>query len=546
MKPSVQKLSRHLRGAHRDDSGAVALLCLAAVLALMLVAWVILDAHKSTRDKMMLQGAADTAAFSHASVEARSMNMIAYANIAKRSIVGIHSLYPGMFFSYTIWLIDQASGCQPIPVPPFVKNPAKCWRFIENAPQWVREFLQDHVTYSGNPAMPYAGALIQTVAGILNWIDSIIPPPFPKLGLGGKVSAAGSSLVGGYSKTAYGKDVKALDNYQRYMHDITPWWAWSEQLARGWRNGATTVASFPPPPGSITIVMGTVQKAINTVNQVLSLFGAPAVDADTYDGNDNLPISHASYSWSNWLCEMFLGRDDCGLSNLQGFSLTRLKSMGNFVFGAEHIGNVMLHRSRSSLGAKKWSVIIGGATLGFATVGLQYSRLAFGDAANPYTIDSDSISNEGDWLTFTSNLIFAYHNDPDRMGKDRLKLRVPSTDYKHSNILDSQMYKSSGYWTMAKSEISFNGDGFDHVDMWHPSWTARLRPVHLPGEFQMANYNMNNAYNETLLYLALSAQVGSLRGSGTGGAILNSLRDMAMMEVETAAMGPSTIDGVGK
>lgn len=545
MKLSIAHMREQLFDAHRDEGGAVALLCLAAVLALAMIAWSIVDVHKSTRDKVMLQGAADTAAFSHAAVEARSMNMIAYANIAKRSAVGMHSLYPGMFFVYTVWLIDQASGCQPVPVPfpPGVvpKNPVKCARFIANAPMWVVEATGDHVAYSGDPFTPYAGGVVQTVADILSWIDSI---PFVNLGLGDAVSDAGSGLVRGNAKNAHARDVKALDNYQHYMTHITPWWAWSEQLSRGWRSGATTVASFPPPPGDITVTLSAVQNIINTVNSILSIFGGPTIDLSVYHGNDNLPITKEDYSWCNWLSQMFLGDDGC-LSALPG-SFSDLRTMGNEAYILEHIANTYIHRSRSDMGAKRWSNVIGGATLGFATMGIQFTRLAFGDAGDPYTIDSDTITSEAQWLKHTSNLVFAYSNDTKRMDEDRAKLSVPAQEYTHGGgFVDELMYDSSGYWTMAKSEITFNGEGW-RPDMWHPSWTARMRPVHLPGEFNDGGYNMNIAYNHALPYLALSAQIASIQGSGSVNAILNSIRDFAFMELSTAAMGPSTIEGFGK
>jgi hypothetical protein len=553
--PSIQKIRAFFDRSHRNDRGAVALLCLAAVLALMMIAWTIVDAHKSTKDKIMLQGAADTAAFSHAAVEARSMNMIAYSNIAKRSIIGMHSMYPGMFFVYTIWMIDQASGCQPVtvPFPPFVwpKNPPKCWRFISNVPQWVKEAIKDHSTYSGNPFVPYAGGIIQTVADLIGWVESVLP--FVDFGLSETVSGTGSSLVSGYSKTAYGRDIKALDNYQRYMMHLTPWWGWSEQLGRGWRNGATTVASFPPPPGEITTSLGSIQQVINSVNSILSMFGAAQVDLTTYVGNDNLPIKKSEWHSDpggafKWLCQMFVGDSGCGMSNLFAGNLDDLKSLGNESYILEHIGNALIHKQRSKKGAAKMSNVIGGATLGFATVGLQYSRLAFGSAGNPVVMNTGDINNQGDWMKFTSNLVFAYHNDPSRMDDDRTKFQYLPADYEHTVAVDDLMYKASGYWTMAKSEITFNGDGWT-PDMWHPSWTARMRPVHLPGEFEESGYNMNVSYLQALPYLALSAQVASLDPSGGAGvvdAILNSVRDFVLMQMSTSAMGNSTIEGLGK
>ncbi|MFW6054249.1 MAG: pilus assembly protein TadG-related protein [Persicimonas sp.] len=551
MKLSIQKLNWRLRTTHRDDSGAVALLCLAAVLALMMIAWVILDVQKSTRDKVMLQGAADTAAFSHASVEARSMNMISYSNIAKRSIVGIHTMYPGMFLAYTLWLIQKGTGCQPILSPPFLKNPSDCWKFIKNVPQWVREALNDHSKFSGNPVTPYLLAGVQTFVDLVNTVNKFIgwANKVPGVNIDKIDTSAldeGGGLNGGNSANAHLRDVEALDNYQHYMMHITPWWAWAEQLSRGWHSGATTVASFPPPPGEITVTVSAVQNIINKINGVLAKFGVSTIDLTVYHGNDNLPITKGEFGWCAWLAQMFLDKPGGCLDSLSMFTnLDDLKTAGNLAYGGEHAINAAVHRQRSSKGAKSGAVVFGGATLGFVTM-LQYTRIALGDASHPYSMNWGDIGSEADWLKHTSNLSFAYINDPSRMNEDRAKLSVPSEEYSHRlGLADEMLYESSGYWTMAKSEITFNGQGWK-PDLWHPSWTARMRPVHLPGEFEDGDYNMNTAYNQTLPYLALSAQVASIKGGGSVDAILNSIRDMALMELYTSAMGPSTIEGVAK
>ncbi|MFW5965988.1 MAG: Tad domain-containing protein [Persicimonas sp.] len=536
MKVSVKKVRSFFYQSPNNEKGAVVLLCLAAVMILALIAWVMVDAQKASQDKVMLQGAADTAAYSHSAVEARSMNMISFANVAKRSIVGIHSMYPGMFFVYTIWLIYQATGCIPVPYPPFVRDPEKCARAIYNAPMWIKEFTKDHTTYSGNPAKPYLMAGERAIQRLVDLINSYTPFNV----------STGTSGADGFTKTAYGRDIKALDNYQRYTDDITPWWAWSEQLSRGWRNGASSVASFPPPPGDVNQTMSAVQGLIQKINDILSMVGSSGIDWTVHRGNDNLPVEKTPYQEEDWLCRMVLNLDSCGLSSLSWDTITS----GDVPYLAEHVANTLYHRMESERGAKKWINVVGGTTLGFATVGLAYSRAAFGEASHPWGIDSDTTGSEGEWLKHTSNLVFAYQNDPDRMAEDgdRKKYDMLPRDYEHGGlggIIDEELYAASGYWTVSKSEITFDGEGVS-PDVWHPSWTARMRPVNLPGELDDSDLNMNIAYNEALPHLALTAQLASMEGGGTTDAVLSSLRDFAVMEASTAAMGNSTVSGFGK
>lgn len=532
MKPSIARIRSFFDQTHRDDSGAVALLCLAAVLALMLVAWMILDVQTSTRDKVMLQGAADTAAFSHASVEARSMNMISYANIAKRSVVGIHSLYPSMMAAYLSYIAVQAGIC----IASYGTKFDACLK--AGAHGWLAgdELLGDHTKFSGNPLAPYLDAGLNAVMDVLDFIGLDIDT---------------GSLSSGNVANAHAKDLQALDNYQHYMLHVTPWWAWSEQLSRGWRNGATTVASFPPPPGDITVTLSAVEDIINQINPVLAALGAPEIDLDAYHGNDNLPITKQGYTTSNWLCQMFMGLPSCSLGDLSNMSLSDLSTSFNESYIVEHLANVAVHEMESDIGdvwigggEARAAVLLLGPTFFFVTVGLQFTEQSVGDQASPYVIDTGTITDEAAWLEHTSNLVFAYSNDPTRMDEARAKYSVPSEEYELSgNIVDELIYGSSGYWTMSKSEITYNGGGIP--DMWHPSWTARMRPVHLPGEFEDADYNMNTAYNQALPYLALSAQVASING-GAVDSIVNSIRDFALMEASTAAMGPSTAEGIAK
>lgn len=93
----AQKTLQELGG---DQSGAVGMLVLAATLIVFMMALVIYDTGNVARDNMEVQAAADTAAWSQTSIEARSMNMMAFTNVAKRVTFGMTSYYQALTLSY--------------------------------------------------------------------------------------------------------------------------------------------------------------------------------------------------------------------------------------------------------------------------------------------------------------------------------------------------------------------------------------------------------------------------------------------------------------
>jgi hypothetical protein len=159
----------------------------------MMMAWVVMDAGHGTRKRLEAQAAADTAAYSQAAVKARAMNMMAYANIAKRSVVGIHAMYEGMYIAYADWVIGRGVRCQ-------ARDRQACRDFQNNISLLHRETANDYRAFRGN-------------------------------------------------RNYHRADVRAIDNYQTYLTWMTPWWGWSEAVTRAQRNRATLATSYPPPPG---------------------------------------------------------------------------------------------------------------------------------------------------------------------------------------------------------------------------------------------------------------------------------------------------------
>ena len=114
-----------------------------------------------------------------------------------------------------------------------------------------------------------------------------------------------------------------------------------------------------------------------------------------------------------------------------------------------------------------------------------------------------SFSSEADYLFDTSHLVFSYGVRPDRFGDQRQKFMFMSKEYNHTlGVIDEFQYTSSGVWSMARAEISYQDGGTP--EPFHPSWTARMRPVALPGEWEEAGFDLNQAYHDSMGYMALA------------------------------------------
>jgi hypothetical protein len=137
-------------------------------------------------------------------------------------------------------------------------------------------------------------------------------------------------------------------------------------------------------------------------------------------------------------------------------------------------------------------------------------------------------------------------------------------------------YDAEGYWAMSRGEIFYDGprggghrEDFDHVaaggfnasggafaginygtadgpyspDLWHPTWSARLRPVVLGGGEIPADYDetaddedavsMNQIYHAT----AMSFVLATLLDMSSLSDIYDVVADLAYMDKATIAMG---------
>lgn len=191
-----EPLWKHLlRQFHACQQGAVALLMLASAMILVLCALVIYDAGIVIRDKTDVNVAADTAAYSQAAVEARSMNMIAFANIGKRTVVGIHNMYYFQYPMYAAWWAGQCSRC--------------CCGW-------------------------YCGCWTECLNCIGNAIDG---SPFMEL----------FDWLAFLGDDDLEQNLEDLDAFQDDLREYSAYWGLGEAMTRGARNGANMVLGYPPP-----------------------------------------------------------------------------------------------------------------------------------------------------------------------------------------------------------------------------------------------------------------------------------------------------------
>lgn len=425
-------LNTQLDRFHRDQKGAVALLALAALLILLMLALVVLDTGEAARDKLTVQSAADAAAWSEAAVEARAMNMIAFANVAKRVTVGMTAFYDALWLAYgelaLLTGIAIAAAC----IAAFFSAGAAatlCEKTIE-----------------------FGAELVKIIGGELKDGNSYY-----------------TSLRPGYFKD----DIIALDNYQSYMAELAPWWAYAEGIQRGIRNGAAITASFPVPE--------------STFPSLNIPFDLGNMDLSDTGIDDELPIQRASADEGpSLMC------DRVG------------STMDYLVHGLDYAVK------NFSAATDNWkAALIYGITDAMALLQLKGACREqmghFGKESQPWRLKK--FESPAEWLTHSSNLTFSYLPNKDRMNQARERLDIVDAEFGYQWPLGEPIHTSGGYWAMARSEISYqNGT----PDLWHPSWSARMRPVAFPGEWTTNGITLGRALNDVLPAMAFGAGIGEL------------------------------------
>ncbi len=455
-----QQVQKRLNQFHREQNGAVALLVLAAILIVFMLGLVMFDAGKASRDKITVSAAADVAAWSQSAVEARSMNMIAFSNVAKRVTFGMTSYYVALWLAYTELLILG------------IALSVVCW--IANIPLYGS-----------------ISTICEQITEFTVHIGKIM----------GKEADDLSTFSGELNEDYFGRDMKALNSYQEYMLELTPWWGWSEQFLRGTRNGASMTASFPAPKLLPSSVSGMLSQSNLT---------------------DSLPVQ----------------KDDPS-KNYDNMCKRVTKSWDMVV----HVADYALKSGPNACTSDDWQpavicLLTGLLAIPNMKLACPIQENVFGEEGAPY--DMKKYSSQEEWQLASSNLVFAYKSGDARMNKDEDRKKYGFLKPEHNQ--DSMIYKGGGYWAMARSEISFKGG---KPSAWYPSWTARMRPVSLPGEWQDDDIQLKNAWRDAAPYMIIGAALGKLVKSD-GATLEGAAADLLRIELSTSAMNKDNITGVSR
>ncbi len=490
MKQFIQKKLTQLR---RDEGGAIFLLILAAFLILFMVAMTLFDTGVAAGDKMAVQISADTAAYSHSVVKARSMNVIVYANIIKRIYYSYMSTYVNAWTAILANAAHAASRCRPW-------RPDACLEAIDTGILILLEGLEFGFTNG------------------------------PTLGLWGKAN--------------FSEELLALDTYQRYMHAITPWWAYIESLARGAQNGALVSASWPPPPTSLDSIKSGISTAGNVVD---SLFGTSIMNSlPGFTTNvDTLPLARRDKAGDVWS------------TKIAPFEFT--VGGGGFIAGARYCKSYTLSYEHILHGFQTWKEgdegfietykwkrkFIGTnavPALGCIAAHLLYKDEGYLDWRIKDEFSEDTGTKDA-WAQSTSNISLAYRPRKGRMDDSdgRSKYNYLSDDKYDYN--KNPLYQNEGYFAMARSEIVYKqpfdilsngswGGPFSVIssrlgtqtapDMWSPRWKAKGRPFLVPGETMGSSVQAGNAaglntiINDTVPLLVLASALGLLDDNFSG------------------------------
>lgn len=610
---------------HHQESGAVLLLMLAVCLILMMLGWVVYDTGQAARENIKMQSAGDMAAVSQSAIKARSMNMLAYTNVAKRSIFAVHSTYLASFMAYIDWAsivksiahVASMVGGEMDAISGDLESMADKWINI-----WRTEARDDFIDFSGIDLLtaleltadhedyrislsdfprPSVMELISTlISGDgVSGVVSLLADAFLDLSEGLSLvkfdsdgsMRRGSHRIGldqwaGLSTKYYAQDLKALDNYQRYLVGITPWWGWMEHLIRGFRNGATASASYPNPPGMSTFGTG-------LLDDISSTIGRNSEDQGTTPGRDTLPVrpgdgpifersgvpQEQRETMSHEIREHVEGQVLGSVADLLE-SVTKDSSGGlnlsvdDKIFVVEHLANLAVTVFNSDFpdyqndagglaGQAIAGLVRGGGLEALVAVrahsrfiddALEMSQLVFSKELGKYTVDPWVLlrfRHEGAWLDKTSNLVFIYGGRNELFELDRQKYEVIDKDYEVMDpttglsqgafgFLGESIYRSPGMWALSRAEIYYAGAEDETPSMWNPVWSARLRPVLLPGELDQGGTPVDRAFRDVTTAFGMA---GILNPEFSA---QQALPDMVQLSRALSAMGPSTSDGVTK
>lgn len=223
----IRNLYNRIQALGQEQRGAVAILCLAGALILVMMGLLILDAADVANDKVHVQASADAAAHTQASVMARTMNMTAFANVGKRINVGYVAGYHAAY-------------------------------------KWLKWLRNAGIILTGIICL---GSFIPVVGGFLANLCPHIAMITAGATCGWEREHQDYKKLMGVVDATFGPEVRGFENYQRYMQDITPYWAWSKGVMSGFENQAPLTVGYPMPGPERMRGMPTAQLPIRPENE---------------------------------------------------------------------------------------------------------------------------------------------------------------------------------------------------------------------------------------------------------------------------------------
>ena len=532
----IPALRRRFHLLHADSSGAILLAALAGITLLLLVYLTLYDTGNKARDKVRLQTASDSAAYSQAAIKARSMNMNAYANVAKRSILGIHQTYHSAFSLYGSFMMDRVPATWISTSAPNIYGtnfrPEADRLISDKATSSValREALLDWAGKRGMGGERGFGACCKDSypipTSILRGPGSTFISNDRVVAVAGYMLRRDGKIQGGIKK--YEKELQQITRYQEYLQKMTPWWGFAEASSRAVNNGATMAVSFPPPDPAL-LDPGRVPARIGQIKA--SFAGRPTtglrdwVIASPQLGRDVSLAQSFRRPWTtgedndvHQACKpLLMGGGsrfaDQGFDQEMAFNIQNLAARTPQNIAKEFADGVKRRNSNhgderlnnfTPLGTPRMAVLSGyslcaGTMLGlFVATGVskryapthfqnpnRYAAALESHYAAPYhlMIRTGPGASALDRMAL-SNIVFAYKEGSEwTRGQQRMRFTPQAYDLggaTHESALGTAI------WTMSRSEIVTHAplaqSDLARTGEWHSNWTARLRPVALEGE----------------------------------------------------------------
>ncbi|MFU8803613.1 MAG: TadE/TadG family type IV pilus assembly protein [Bradymonadaceae bacterium] len=523
------RIARALRRLDRDQSGAVAILCLASLLIVLMLGLVLYDTIEIANEKVHIQAAADASAFSQASIEARTMNMIAFTNVGKRVTIGFVTAYDAVF-AWMKWI----SGAS-------IVLAIACYA--------AGAFFAPILSLCGTITQIAAGS---TCATLREGQDHL------KL----------NTLI----QRFYGPEVRAFNNYQQYMADVTPFWSWTEGVMRGFTNNAPVTMAYPMPKAGdnfeFTARLPVKQSSDTTmyglgINRNWDALCEKADHTPSIFGNDSSTWENLSaqsdrrFMFLDLLLKSGVGalgqQENSGVADTGGGQDTEAYNPGggddeeafgcdDFAEAAANDSNIDYTPPSQQCNAEGENCVdvdgeirypgmdpisldqncqaggfdgvdfeCGGGAMAvgeYGTVFLAGTLALIANISLPWPFSRalpktfkkrcrenirDRFRNQmggdtrsgaaweldrNDWYMNASNLMFAYRPNAQRNLESRAKYDYLGGDYNKGGFSLSNgapTAQSSGVWAISRGEVAFGGDS--DPNLWEPKWGARIRPI---------------------------------------------------------------------